>query len=228
MRACVVAFVGLATAAHAAPSAVGKWTMSLSLQHRQFLSMEAYSDTTIAGNAQLELAADGTVTACIGSHVYEEGVVGHYQAIDHQDHRHLVETRRLVALRGRWTKTAHGVELAFDTASWRSCTLDKESFDPKLALHCTSGDPRLKTQLDALVCTAASDRVFGVGISLDKPPMTGPEPEAPVGSSLIVVRDPGAQVRVTLDPRAAAPTIELTAGARPMYETEYLDPPKRK
>jgi len=70
--------------------------------------------------------------------------------------------------------------------------------------------------------------VFGAGISLDKPRMIGPEPEAPVGSSLIVVRDPGAQVRVTLDPRAVAPTIELAADARPMREAEYIDPPKRK
>jgi len=54
MRVCVVAVVCTATAAHAAPSPVGTWSMSLSLQHRELMSMEAYTETTIAGNAVLE------------------------------------------------------------------------------------------------------------------------------------------------------------------------------
>jgi hypothetical protein len=185
---------------------------SVELDYSANPTMEMIITRNVDGAAWVELADDGKVSGCVGS--------------DHSNHE---EYRQLRALRGKWTATASGLDITFDTASWRSCTLSTETYDPKLVLHCTFGDRRLAVPAGVTVLVCHEDTMDGMAIGFAfEARMRGPIPDAPVGPWIVLGRDPGVDVTVSLPARETAPKIVVKSGAGALVEKPYIDPPKHK
>jgi hypothetical protein len=201
----------------------GRWAMALELHLETYPTVERRIEQSTTGAAWFDLAADGTVTGCVGSRTRDNASHGHYETADHKDHYSASDSRNLVALRGKWTARGSDVTIALTDATFNTCQPAAKGYDPDLQLHCTAAAVTLGAPPGTLVCAAGHGEVLGLGIRLDLPATSLPPPSLR-GPSIVLGRDPGVLVGVALERNDRAARITVRAGAAVLREADFTQP----
>jgi hypothetical protein len=190
--------------------------------------MELHLSERRTGVWRMTLAANGAVTACLGSasHSVSNGQY-HYKPAGEREHHETTE-RRLMALAGRWAVTDGVATLRFDQVSWHGCglggatKLDK----PLTELRCIGVAPAAGTTDRRLACEATDQsQLLGLGMpmTIASRKRTGaPWHSAPAGRNLMFGA-PGLAVVVTQDSRSATSTITFRPSPVTLVETDYRE-----
>jgi hypothetical protein len=221
-----VGAIVLLACATAAADPVGRWSMNLDVHYWANPTTEQLIEHDIVGAAWFELAADGTVTGCMGRKSHDASAQGHYEAADHKDHSQIYDYRLLLALRGTWTASGTGFDLSITGSSGNSCTLAVATSDPQLALHCSAVGSAVRAPAGTVVCTSATGGdIDGLGITLVAPSGAMLRSQNPSGSSLLLGRTPGVLV-VSSQRDHERPKLAISAGATSLYEPVFAEPAK--
>jgi hypothetical protein len=212
--------------------APGDYAMGLMLRFATFPTMEMHISEYRTGAWRMSLAADGSVTACLGSR-RQETINGqyHYQPPEKREHRE-TDVPRLVALGGTWKVTDGIATIVLDRQGWRSCGAETVHVDrPFATLRCIGLAPPNNVNEKRLACEAEKgNNLFDLGLPMStalRVPNETPMHQAATGPH-VIFGEPGLAIEVTQDERAKLPTFVFKPGAVKLVETDYLPKPPSK
>ena len=114
----VPAFTGLLGAPLGSPpTPVGRWALELRSYHHEFFGMERTTDVTSHGSAILELAEDGSATACLGLTSKHASSASPYVTANKQWEHSEYESKGGTTQHGTWRLDGPWLELRLDSFS---------------------------------------------------------------------------------------------------------------
>ncbi len=209
----------------------GRFAAMYDYAQSAYPTRERYVSRTIAGAAILELADDGTASACFGKRTARSSSVSRHASHDGKHHRNEDRDDRLVGARGTWTRADNAVRVSFDQLQRGACEVT-EPTGSSLELRCVrlrrgGGPPTDVTACELTPWLGFDDLAINPGASPRAGPYTlqadptGRAPSHDPGSPWLLFGDaPGMSLRFR-DGRGDTRELELAERDVAFNEAAY-------
>jgi len=161
----------------AAPTA-GRYAARYGFGSAQYPTTEIYIQHDIRGAAIVDLAADGTATACLAVHAHRSTSISHYASPDREDHRSEDDQRLLLGARGTWVVDGDAARVVLDHTTRAGCAVpgNGDPGAPPVVLTCRAVAPTDRIPLAAVACRldAAPHGADAIAINPADSPRAGP------------------------------------------------------
>ena len=223
---------------HSSTPSAGTFAAAYDYGMSKYPTMEIFISRRVRGRARLELAADGSASACFGVAVDETFSESEYSSRDGKDHDSEEHERRLLGARGQWSAREGKAQVTLERVWPDSCELrdDAPRFGP-LELECVALAANERLPSEALACrlVRADSMLEELALNPSDTERAGPytmqiEPMGHINPELgrpwlILGSAPGLHVRSDDDRWAETPKVDFEARAVDFVERDFLPRP---